>query len=90
MNQRSNDKINFFSKREMTMKAAEERSGGRFNYILNMVNNCDFDRLLQGIHENYLSVKFRDTNFILAYKASEWFMFTDGLSKIVRDSKYEF
>jgi hypothetical protein len=66
----------------------EETSGGRFNYILNMCHNCDFEKLLQGIHENYLNIKFRDTNFVLASKASDWFIYTDKLAKLVRDSKY--
>ncbi len=75
----------FFSicKRELK----ESAGVGKFNYILTMCNNCDFDRLLQGIHENFLTVKFKHSSFELTEEACDWFMYTDKLSKMIRDSK---
>jgi hypothetical protein len=31
--------------------------------MVSLCNNCDLDRLLQALHENYLSVRTRDGNF---------------------------
>jgi hypothetical protein len=31
--------------------------------MVSLCNNCDIDRLLQALHENYLSIRTRDGNF---------------------------
>lgn len=35
----------------------------KFGLITTMCQNCDLDKLLQALHENYLNIKFRDNNF---------------------------
>ncbi len=35
----------------------------QFSYIVNLCSNIDSDRLVQALHENFLSMRIRDSNF---------------------------
>ncbi len=52
-----------------------------------MCQNCDFQKLMQGLYENFLNLRFRDNNFELVQRTNEWFMFTDNLSTISRHNQ---
>lgn len=56
-----------------------------FNSILHSCQNVDLDKLTQGIYENYLTMRFRDSNFESVMQANEWFMFADKLNSQYRE-----
>ncbi len=41
----------------------KDEPGTKFNTIMEMCQMCDLDRLLQGLYENCLYVRFRDSYF---------------------------
>ncbi|RNA43417.1 chromosome transmission fidelity 8 -like protein [Brachionus plicatilis] len=77
----------FFKKYEKKDQNIKTDANSRFNAILNMCQNCDFDRLLQALQENFLYIRFRDSNFENIIKANEWFTACDKFSKISRDNQ---
>ncbi|XP_033118482.1 chromosome transmission fidelity protein 18 homolog [Anneissia japonica] len=54
----------------------------RFNNMLQAVlSNGDYDKLLSGIFENYLEVKFKDSHLDAVNHACDWLIFHDVLNK---------
>jgi len=63
-------------------KEAANTVGSRFRSILSTVQSCgEYDRLMQGVFENYLNIKFKDCNMIRVGKGLEWFSHFDVLNK---------
>lgn len=52
----------------------------RFEHIVGMVNSCgEYDRLIQGVYENFLKQKLQDPNMEGIVEANNWFCFDDRL-----------
>ncbi|KAL7044013.1 hypothetical protein ACKWTF_001745 [Chironomus riparius] len=50
----------------------------RMMYVLEMVNSCgEYEKLGQGVFENFLKQKIQDTNLTSIVEASKWFCFND-------------
>lgn len=62
----------------------------RMDYVLRCVNSCgEYDRLIQGVFENFLKQKMQDTNLEGVVEANRWFCFDDRVqSKINRLQNY--
>ncbi len=59
----------------------------QFSYIVNLCNNVDTERLVQALHENFLSLRIRDSNFESIQKAYDWFMFCDKLNRQIKEKQ---
>lgn len=60
----------------------------RVDNVLNVIQmGGDYERLLNGVHENYLSQKMPDANLHGVTTATEWFCFTDRLQTIVHSQQ---
>jgi len=63
-------------------KEAANTVGSRYRSILSTVQSCgEYDRLVQGVFENYLNIKFKDSNMIRVGRGLEWFTHFDLLNK---------
>lgn len=62
----------------------------RMDYVLESVNSSgEYDRLIQGVFENFLKQKMQDTNLEGVVEANRWFCFDDRVqSKINRLQNY--
>jgi chromosome transmission fidelity protein 18 len=65
-------------------KMTKSLDGNKFFTIISMCQNCDLQKMLQGLYENLLQLRYRDNHFELVEKANEWFMFTDAQSTLSR------
>ncbi|XP_071946299.1 chromosome transmission fidelity protein 18 homolog [Antedon mediterranea] len=60
----------------------------RFNNMLQAVTgNGDYDKLLSGIFENYLQVKFKDSHLDAVNLACDWLVFHDTLNRQILHSQ---
>lgn len=50
-------------KKNLSKNGAASSLLNKSSYMVSLCNNCDIDRLLQALHENYLSIRTRDGNF---------------------------
>ncbi|XP_040575885.1 chromosome transmission fidelity protein 18 homolog [Lepeophtheirus salmonis] len=63
-------------------------SKGRYSSIYQIVNGFgDYDRLMNGVFDNYLDMKFRDTRFENVSKANEWMVFFDICQRRIHQSQ---
>jgi len=63
-------------------KEAANTLGARYRSILSTVQSCgEYDRLVQGVFENYLNIKFKDTGMAGVVKGLDWFTHFDLLHK---------
>lgn len=52
----------------------------RMAFVLSTVNSCgEYDRLIQGVHENYLRQKMQDQTMEGIVEANNWFCFDDHI-----------
>lgn len=73
--------------KDTTALGNEELAGNRFSHILQASQNVDLDKLSEALYENYLTLKFRDSNFETVMKANDWYMFSDKLQKQVKENQ---
>lgn len=60
----------------------------RVDHVLNVVQmGGDYDRVLNGVHENYLNQKMPDANLHGLTVATEWFCFTDQLQTMIHSQQ---
>lgn len=60
----------------------------RWSYVLRVINmSSDYDKLMQGVFENYLHQKMPDPNFNGISEATEWFSFNDRLQTAINHSQ---
>lgn len=60
----------------------------RVDHVLNVVQmGGDYDRVLNGVHENYLNQKMPDANLHGLTVATEWFCFTDQLQTLIHSQQ---
>lgn len=60
----------------------------RVETVLNVVQMAgDYDRVLNGVHENYLNQKMPDANLHGLTVATEWFCFTDQLQTLIQSQQ---
>lgn len=76
-----------------TSKIIEESAAAlpvRFKSILHTVMSCgEYDRLMQGTFENYLSVQFKDSQLENVIYGHDWFLFFDlGNQHILQSQIY--
>uniref|UniRef100_A0A8C6JV08 Chromosome transmission fidelity protein 18 homolog n=1 Tax=Melopsittacus undulatus TaxID=13146 RepID=A0A8C6JV08_MELUD len=65
-------------------KAGFSASSHRFYHILHLaVSSGEQEKLAQGLHENFLNMKVRDSSFSTVCLALEWLEFSDLLSRSV-------
>jgi len=63
-------------------KEAANTLGARYRSILSTVQSCgEYDRLVQGVFENYLNIKFKDSGMAAVVKGLEWFSHFDHLNQ---------
>lgn len=64
----------------------------RFHHMLHVIQACgEHEKLMQGIFENYLEVKFKDPHMDAINLASDWLVFSDLIqTKIARTQNYIF
>lgn len=59
-------------------KGGSASLGSRFKNALHLAMACgDYDKLQQGVFENYLSIKFKDAKFQNVQAGHDWFVFFD-------------
>lgn len=73
------------SKYKDSTALGSEEAANRFSHILQASQNVDLDKLSEALYENYLTLKFRDSNFETVMKANEWFMLNDKLQRHVKE-----
>lgn len=60
----------------------------RIDTVLNVVQmGGDYERVLNGVHENYLNQKMPDANLHGITVATEWFCFTDQLQTLIQSQQ---
>lgn len=60
----------------------------RLNYVIEMVyKSHDYDKLMQGVFENYLQQKQPDPNLVGITEAADWFSYDDQLQTVVHHSQ---
>jgi len=60
----------------------------RFRHILRTIMaNGDYEKLQQGIFENYLEIKFKDSRFQNVLRGQEWFCFYDVVQQQIMHSQ---
>jgi len=65
-----------------SVKEAANTIGSRYRNILSIVQSCgEYDRLVQGVFENYLNIKFKDSGMMGVVKGLDWFTHFDLLHK---------
>eukprot|EP00092_Neocalanus_flemingeri_P030900 GFUD01033557.1.p1 GENE.GFUD01033557.1~~GFUD01033557.1.p1 ORF type:complete len:883 (+),score=321.60 GFUD01033557.1:37-2685(+) len=63
-------------------KEAANTMGARYRSILATVQSCgEYDRLVQGVFENYLNIKFKDSGMNGVVKGLDWFGHFDHLNQ---------
>eukprot|EP00057_Strongylocentrotus_purpuratus_P030065 XP_780624.3 PREDICTED: chromosome transmission fidelity protein 18 homolog [Strongylocentrotus purpuratus] len=64
----------------------------RFHHMLHVIQSCgEHEKLMNGVFENYLEVKFKDPHMDAINMASDWLVFSDIVqSKIARTQNYIF
>jgi len=63
-------------------KEAANTMGARYRSILATVQRCgEYDRLVQGVFENYVNIKFKDSGMAAVVKGLEWFSHFDLLHR---------
>jgi len=63
-------------------KEAANSVGARYRSILATVQSCgEYDRLVQGVFENYLNIKFKDSGMAGVVKGLDWFSHFDLLHR---------
>lgn len=79
------------SKRKFDSSTPTEKStspGARFKSALSSVMACgDYEKLQQGVFENYLNVKFKDTKLHNVQAGQEWFCFFDVMQQHILHSQ---
>ncbi|XP_048408512.2 chromosome transmission fidelity protein 18 homolog isoform X2 [Stegostoma tigrinum] len=64
------------------MKTTLSTAAQRFNYILHLSTSTgDYEKITQGLFDNFLLMKFKDPTFTGVCLALEWLEFTDILNK---------
>ena len=78
-----------------TVNASGDEKGtnvtkSQFSQILRSVQACgDYGKLQEGVFENYLDVKFKDSRFFSVNQGLQWFLFFDCLNQhIMRSQSY--
>ncbi|XP_029986433.1 chromosome transmission fidelity protein 18 homolog isoform X2 [Sphaeramia orbicularis] len=77
------------TKRKRVGEGYEEApgSGGgaqRFQHILHLASSSgEYEKVAQGLHDNYLSMRVRDPNLHGVCEALEWLSFSDRLNKVI-------
>lgn len=57
-------------------------AGTRMDHVLETVNSCgEYDRLIQGVHENFLRQKMQDPDMEGIIEANRWFCFDDRVQR---------
>jgi len=70
------------------VKQASNTIGGRYQSILSLVQSCgEYDRLIQGVFENYLNIKFKDSGMSGLVKGVDWIIHFDLLHKEMMHSQ---
>lgn len=76
------DKVDTMAELGNTKKEAANTVGARYRSILGIVQSCgEYDRLIQGVFENYLNIKFKDNNMAGVVKGLDWFSHFDLLHR---------
>ncbi|XP_077300481.1 chromosome transmission fidelity protein 18 homolog [Arctopsyche grandis] len=61
---------------------------GRSRRILNTVHSAgDYEKLIQGVYENFLSMKVRDSMMLGVNQAFEWFLLTDIFTAFINHNQ---
>ncbi len=69
-------------------KSLKESDQARFQHSLHMAMACgDYEKLQQGVFENYLNVKFKDTKFENVQVGNDWFCFFDTMHQHIMQSQ---
>ncbi|XP_059092266.1 chromosome transmission fidelity protein 18 homolog isoform X2 [Tigriopus californicus] len=60
----------------------------RFSNMFHLASSCgDYDKLMQGVFENYLQVKFKDSQLENVIAGHEWFCFFDLTQEMIGHSQ---
>ncbi|XP_023224042.1 chromosome transmission fidelity protein 18 homolog isoform X2 [Centruroides sculpturatus] len=70
---------------ESSNKVNEDNTSltSRFYNILWMAQRCDYEILIQGLFENYLSVNFRDPHLYAIENGTSWLCFADTVNQYI-------
>ncbi|XP_054879093.1 chromosome transmission fidelity protein 18 homolog isoform X2 [Poeciliopsis prolifica] len=77
------------TKRKRIGKGFEEAPGlgngfQRFQHVLHLASSSgQYDKISQGLYDNYLSVRVRDPNLQSVSEALDWLMFSDRLNQVI-------
>ncbi|XP_068607262.1 chromosome transmission fidelity protein 18 homolog [Brachionichthys hirsutus] len=75
------------TKRKRIGEGFEEASGSgaqRFQHILLLASSSgEYEKVSQGLHDNYLSMRVRDPNLQSVCEALDWFSFADRLNQVI-------
>ncbi|XP_043970698.1 chromosome transmission fidelity protein 18 homolog isoform X2 [Gambusia affinis] len=77
------------TKRKRIGKGFEEAPGSgsgfqRFQHILHLASSSgQYEKISQGLYDNYLSVRVRDPNLQSVSEALDWLMFSDRLNQVI-------
>jgi len=77
-------KKNFISYQDPTSSASLDNTSptARFSHILQLCQSAgEYEKVLQGIHENYLEAKCKDPHLTGLNLASEWICFSDKINR---------
>lgn len=67
-----------------TVAMSDMSQGTRMSNILEVVqSNGDYDRLMQGVFENFLSQKFSDNTMVGTAESVDWFTYTDRIQRMI-------
>jgi chromosome transmission fidelity protein 18 len=81
-----------FTHNRSELEAKENITSLRYYYMLMESSRTgEYDKVLQGLFENYLSVKIRDPNMEIVAEVQDWILFQESLSTIIYSSQeYQF